>query len=171
MPIEKKSDSPDRDKSIGDSSSLKPILSDFFALHPDFHSDTFLGDSAFDTIGAYGFLKDEFHFSKALVPYNPRNESTLEKVRYNIYGYPACPKNSSLTMKYAGHYPEKERFDREKWVCPKVHMVNGEWACDCDKPCNTAQKGGVPPILTETWTSACPQVSSRIPMNGTPSIK
>ncbi|MBD5457996.1 MAG: hypothetical protein HDR27_05415, partial [Lachnospiraceae bacterium] len=141
MPVEKKSDSPDEDKSIGDSSSLKPVLSDFFALHPDFHPDTFLGDSAFDTIETYGFLKDEFHFSKALIPYNPRNESTLEKVGYNIYGYPTCPKDSSLTMKYAGHCHEKGRSDRDKWVCPKVHMVNGEWVCDCPQPCSTAKKG------------------------------
>ena len=80
MPVEKKSDSPDEDNSIGDSSSLNLILSDFFQLHPHFHPDTFLGDSAFDTIEIYGFLKYEFHFSKVLIPYNPRNESTLKKV-------------------------------------------------------------------------------------------
>lgn len=44
MPVEKKSDSPDEDKSIGDSSSLKPVLSDYFAMHPHFHPGTFLGD-------------------------------------------------------------------------------------------------------------------------------
>lgn len=93
MPAEKKSDSPDEDKSIGDSSSLKPVLSDFFSLHPDFHPDTFLGDSAFDTIDIYGFLKTKCHFSKAIIPYNVRNESTLDKVGYNLYGYPTCPKD------------------------------------------------------------------------------
>ncbi len=36
IPVVKKSDSPDEDKSIGDSTSLKPVLSDFFALHPHF---------------------------------------------------------------------------------------------------------------------------------------
>lgn len=55
MPVEKKYDSPDEDKSAGDSSSLKPVLSNFFALHPDFHPDTFLGNSAFDIIDTYGF--------------------------------------------------------------------------------------------------------------------
>ncbi len=141
MPVEKKSDSPDEDKSVGDSSCLKPILADFFKQHPDFHPDTFLGDSAFDTTDTYGFLRDEFHFSKALIPYNPRNESTLEKVGYNIYGYPTCPKDSSLDMKYAGHCHEKGRSDRDKWVCPKVHMVDGQWVCDCEEQCSPAKKG------------------------------
>ncbi len=58
--INKKSDSPDEDKSIGDSSALKAVLQDFFELHPDFHPSVFLGDSAFDTIDIYTFLKDEF---------------------------------------------------------------------------------------------------------------
>lgn len=141
MPVEKKSNSPDEDKSIGDSSSLKPILSDFFSLHPAFRPDTFLGDSSFDTVETYGFLKEEFHFSRALIPYNPRNHSTLEKVGYNVYGYPTCPKDSSLDMKYAGHCHEEGRSDRDKWVCPKVHMVKGQWVCDCKEPCSTAKRG------------------------------
>lgn len=141
MPVEKKSDSPDEDKSIGDSSSLKPILSDFFQLHPHFHPDTFLGDSAFDTIEIYGFLKDEFHFSKALIPYNPRNESTLKKVGYNEYGYPTCPEDPLLAMKYLGITRKKGRADRIKWGCPKMRYEKGAWICDCKKPCSTAKKG------------------------------
>lgn len=42
---------------------------DFKAFHPD----TFLGDSAFDSADLYGTLINDFHFSKALIPYNPRN--------------------------------------------------------------------------------------------------
>ena len=34
--VDKKSDSPDEDKSIGDSSALKPVLEDFFSTHPYF---------------------------------------------------------------------------------------------------------------------------------------
>lgn len=79
MTLDKKSDSPDEDKAIGDASSLKPVLSDFFSLHPDFHPDTFLGDSAFDFIETYGLLHNHFHFSRVLIPYNPRNESPLKK--------------------------------------------------------------------------------------------
>ncbi len=76
MPVEKKSDSPDEDKSVG--------------------------DSAYDSIETYGFLRDKFHFSRTLIPCNSRNESSLKKVGYNPYGYPTYPKDSSLDMKYAG---------------------------------------------------------------------
>ena len=78
--VEKKTDSPDEDKSVGNASSLVPVLQDFFSLHPDFHPDTFLGDSAFDSADLYGKLFHDFHFSKALIPYNPRNESSLKKL-------------------------------------------------------------------------------------------
>lgn len=139
--IVKKSDSPDEDKSIGDSSALKPILQDFFELHPNFHPSIFLGDSAFDTIDTYTFLKDEFNFKKAIIPYNPRNESTLKKVGYNEYCYPLCPNDSSLVMKYCGLCREKGRADRIKWICPKVQMKKSQYVCHCDNPCSTAKKG------------------------------
>ncbi|MEE0200255.1 MAG: hypothetical protein U0I51_06870 [Muricomes sp.] len=70
--------------------------------YPDFHPDTFLGDSAFDSANLYGILMNHFHFSKALIPYNPRNESTLKEVGYNAYDYPTCPNNPSVDMKYCG---------------------------------------------------------------------
>lgn len=139
--IDKKSDSPDEDKSIGDSKALKPVLEDFFSLHPAFSPDTFLGDSAFDSIETYGLLKDTFHFSKVLIPLNQRNESSLSKVGYNLYGYPTCPGDPSLDMKYGGLCHEKGRSDRHKWYCPKVHMVKGQWVCDCKNPCSPAKKG------------------------------
>ena len=31
----------------------------------------------------WGFLKNEFGYQKVLLPYNPRNESSLKKVGYN----------------------------------------------------------------------------------------
>lgn len=141
MPVEKKSDSPEEDKPIDNSSSLRPVLSDFFSFHPDFHSDTFLGDSSFDTKKLTASLKDKLHFSRTLPPYNLRNESTLEKVRYNAYGYPTCLKDSSIVMKCAGLCHKKGRSDRNKWICPKVHMINGNWVCDCEEPGNTTKKG------------------------------
>ena len=141
MSAGKKSDSPDEDKSIGDSSALKPVLSAFFALHPCIRPDTFLGDSAFDTIDTYSALKNDFLFSKAIIPYNPRNESPLKKAGYNIYGYPTCPRNSDLDMKHIGRCHEKGRADRLKWGCPKFRVVKGEPVCDCPDPCSTAKFG------------------------------
>lgn len=139
--VEKKSDSPDEDKSVGDASALSPVLQDFFSLHPDFHPDTFLGDSAFDTAEIYGKLFHDFHFSKALIPYNPRNGGSLKKVGYNEYGYPTCPNDSSLAMKCCGTTREKGRTDRVKWICPKMVYEKGQWKCLCDNPCSTAAKG------------------------------
>ena len=138
--VEKKTDSPDEDKSVGDASALAPVLKDFFAQHPDFHPNTFLGDSAFDSANLYGILMNDFHFSKVLIPYNPRNESTLKEVGYNAYGYPTCPNDPSLDMKYCGVTKEKGRADRIKWICPKMHYCNG-WICDCEAPCSTAKNG------------------------------
>ena len=63
-----------------DSFTPGTVLSDFFALHLHFQTDIFLEDSTFDTIDIYEFLKNEFHFSKALIPYNTRNESRRDKV-------------------------------------------------------------------------------------------
>ena len=57
-----KSDCPDKDKEIGDSVSLRPILSDFRAAHPNIHFKTFLGDSSFDSYDIYSMLKNEFSF-------------------------------------------------------------------------------------------------------------
>ena len=125
--VEKKTDSPDEDKSVGDASSLVPVLSDFFTLHPDFHPDTFLGDSAFDSADLYGILFHDFHFSKVLIPYNPRNESSLRKVGYNAYGYPTCPNDDSLDMHYCGVTKEKGRSDRTKLICPKMSYRHGCW--------------------------------------------
>ena len=54
--IEKKSDSPDEDKSLADSKALLPVLIDFFQKHPLINPKTFLGDAAFDTIEIYKSL-------------------------------------------------------------------------------------------------------------------
>lgn len=139
--VEKKTDSPDEDKSIGDSSALKPVLEDFFSAHPTFQPHTFLGDSAFDSIDTYGLLKDTFNFQKAIIPINSRNESTLPQVGYNEYGYPVCPNDSSLPMKHYGLCHEKGRADRIKWGCPKISCKKGKCICSCENPCSTAAKG------------------------------
>ena len=40
-----KTDNPDQDKKIGDSTALKLVLSDFYHTHPDLKFSTFLGDA------------------------------------------------------------------------------------------------------------------------------
>ena len=139
--IPKKSDSPDEDKSIGDSTSLQPVLNDFFSLHPNMKYGTFLGDSAFDAGYHYTFLKDTCNFNRVLIPLNIRNSGDLTPVGYNEYGYPLCPNDKNLTLKYCGVTREKGRTDRIKWICPKVSFVKGKHVCSCDKPCSSAVKG------------------------------
>ena len=87
-----KSDNPDIDKEIGDSTALKPVLSDFFEAHPDLKYHTFLGDSAFDSYDNYSMLKNEFHFERACIPLNKRN-SQSSHTDFNEFGNPVCPLN------------------------------------------------------------------------------
>ena len=54
--VSKRTDNPEVDKEIGDSISLRPVLSDFFETHPTFSYKTFLGDSAFDKYDHYQAL-------------------------------------------------------------------------------------------------------------------
>lgn len=66
--VEKKSDSPDEDKSLADSKALLPVLIDFFQKHPLIEPKTFLGDSAFDAIEIYKSLFEDIGFRKAFIP-------------------------------------------------------------------------------------------------------
>src|SRR5574344_1521327 len=74
----KKSDSPDEDKSIHDARLLIPTLKDFFKAHLLIEPKTFLGDSAFDSVSLYKTLLtgDTFgaskHFESAYIPLNSR---------------------------------------------------------------------------------------------------
>ena len=47
--LEKKSDSPDEDKSVHDARLLIPTLKDFFMAHPLINPKVFIGDAAFDS--------------------------------------------------------------------------------------------------------------------------
>ena len=44
-------------------------------------------------------------------------------------------------MQHAGICHEKGRADRIKWHCPKTHMKDGEWICECETPCSSAKHG------------------------------
>ena len=75
--VSQKTDNPDLDKEIGDSTSLKPVLLDFFCSHPHFFGNyhTFLGDSSFDKYDNYSMLRNDFKFERMCIPLNPRNSS------------------------------------------------------------------------------------------------
>jgi hypothetical protein len=141
IPVEKKSDSPDEDKSIGDGRLLKPVLSDYFKAHKGFIYDTFLGDSAFDSYDAYPFLLNECKFKRALIPLNPRSSSTLPEPGFDENGRPLCPCNDSLAMKYAGITQGKNRSIRYKWICPYSKYINRKLVCFCENPCSPSLSG------------------------------
>lgn len=65
--VEKKSDSPDEDKSLADSKALIPVLKDFFQKHPLINPKIFLGDAAFDSVEIYKYLLLETPFDKAYI--------------------------------------------------------------------------------------------------------
>jgi hypothetical protein len=144
LPIDKKSDSPDEDKSISDSKSLKPVLTDFFALHPNANYDTFLGDSIFDSCATYPMLLDEFKFEKVLIPLNSRRTNPhLPPVDYDDNGWPLCRKDPSITMKPDGRCHETGRSDRFKWRCPETKRIKGKLITSCPNPCNSKPCGRV----------------------------
>jgi hypothetical protein len=68
-------------------------------------------------------------------------------------------------MKYLGHCHEKGRADRDKWGCPKVHMVKGQWVCDCTEPCSAAKKGRTTYTYENMDFRIFPGVISRKPLS------
>ena len=168
--VEKKSDSHDKDKSVHDSKLLIPTLKDFFGKHPLINPETFLGDSAFDTIQLYKDLLSgntfgkEKHFSKAYIPLNLR--SHLENVDYTINedGIPCCPKDSSLAMKPDGTKRRGTNIKAFKFVCPKVKWIYDKTTkkmhreCQCENPCTSSKCGRMVYIYPEKNLRAYPGV-------------
>jgi len=140
--VEKKSDNPDADKEIGDSTALKPVLSDFIKAHPCFRLNTFVGDSAFDSYDNYTLLMNTFGFEKVVVPLNPRRGKTdMVSVGFNEEGTPLCPMDSSLSLLYMGVCKGKNRSMRLKWNCPKSIPVGTSRKCTCQHPCSESSYG------------------------------
>jgi hypothetical protein len=165
--LEKKSDSPDEDKSAHDTKLVIPTLQDFFKAHPLINPKTFLGDAAFDAIQNYKDLLtgDTFglgrHFSKA---YIPLNNARLENSDYTVneHGIPCCPNDPSLAMK-----PESNTSHLRcgiptfKFVCPKMKWVkcqDGKYRrrALCDNPCTTSKCGRMVYIYPEKDLRAFP---------------
>lgn len=101
--IEKKSDSPDEDKSLADSKAVIPVLIDFFNKHPLINPKMFLGDSAFDAIDIYKAFFTDLNFEKAYIPLNNRSKLTYDDCSINSDGIPSCPHDPSLPMKSEGN--------------------------------------------------------------------
>lgn len=156
--IEKKSDSPDDDKSVHDARLLVPTLQDFFRAHPLINPKTFLGDAAFDSVALYKLLLsgDTFgtdssgngiHFSKAFIPLNSRAKLESEDYTLNGDGIPCCPHDSSLPMKPEGTSTLRSGVIRYKFSCPKVKWVKNpetgkyQRQCQCDNPCSDSSCG------------------------------
>jgi len=137
--ISSKTDNPDVDKEISDSHSLKPVLYDFFAKHPDMSFSTFLGDSAFDSYDNYTMLKNDFHFSRACIPLNHRN-SKNNNVDHDEYGTPICPLDKTPFL-FLGKSGGKNRSLRFKWVCPKSEQCGSTRICTCETPCTSSSYG------------------------------
>lgn len=131
---------PIADKEIGDSLALKPVLSDFFKLHPDSSFPTFIGDAAFDSYDNYALLKDSFHFVRACIPLNKRNAKKTSDTRFDAYGTPICPKDGA-PFTYLGKSGGAHRSVRFKWVCPKSVAKGSSRILTCEEPCTASKYG------------------------------
>ena len=141
LEVAKKEKSPEEDKSIADSISLKPAMTDFLKHFPSFKPNTFIGDSAFDNYDTYPMLIKDFKFSKVVIPENTRNTKALPAPGFNESGHPLCPFDNNLPMKYEGLTREKWRADRIKWSCPRTRFSKGKRLCLCDNKCTDSNLG------------------------------
>ena len=166
--VEKKTKSPDEDKSVHDAKLLIPSLSDFFASHPLINPRTFLGDSAFDSMLIYRKLLsgDTFgenrHFEKAYIPLNSRSSiRSIDSYQLDSNGIPCCPNNPDILMKYAGKSHRNNGLTRYKFECPKVKFVKDDTEkyhrkCFCENPCTDSKCGRMIYIYPEQNLRAYP---------------
>ena len=163
--IEKKSDSPDEDKSLADSKALLPVLTDYFKKHPLINPKTFLGDAAFDTIEIYKGLFQNLHFKKAFIPLKTKLSMEEEGYTLNENGVPCCPHDDTLPMRQEGSKSHlKSGIPTMKFVCPKMKWVYDKETktkrrvCFCDNPCTTSSCGRMIYIYPEKNLRAHPGV-------------
>ena len=163
--VEKKSDSPDEDKSLADSKALLPVLIDFFQKHPLIDPKTFMGDAAFDTIEIYKSLFEEIGFQKAFIPLRVKLSMEENGYTFNENGIPCCPHNPSLPMKRERSKSHlKSKLPTMKFVCPKMNWEynpvdkSKRRVCHCDNPCTTSSCGRMIYIYPEKNLRAYPGV-------------
>ena len=144
--VEKKSDSPDEDKSLHDTKALIPVLSDFFKKHPLIVPKLFIGDAAFDSSAIYQSLLGELKFEKAFIPLNQRGKLSYPDCPVNADGIPCCPNDPSLPMKSEGRAKRKNGLVRFKFTCPNTKWIKQEAGkakrqCFCENPCTSSSCG------------------------------
>lgn len=161
--VEKKSDSPDEDKSLADSKALIPVLKDFFRKHPLINPKTFLGDAAFDSIEIYKYLLQAAPFEKAFIPLNGRISLHGSDCPLNKNGIPCCPKEPSLPMKREGSKSHLRcGLPTMKFVCPKMKWKynkdtkKSKRVCECENPCTDSSCGRMVYIYQEKNLRAYP---------------
>lgn len=163
--VEKKSDSPDEDKSLADSKALLPVLIDFFKKHPLIEPTIFLGDAAFDTIEIYKSLFNDIGFRKAFIPL--RVKLSMEGTDYTVNenGIPCCPHDPTLPMKREGSKSHLRcKLPTMKFVCPKMKWIRDKQTgkacrkCHYDNPCTTSSCGRMIYIYPEKNLRAYPGV-------------
>jgi transposase-like protein DUF772 len=169
--VEKKSDSPQEDKSLSDSKALIPVLIDFFKKHPLINPNTFLGDSAFDSISIYKalFTHASLGFEKAYIPLNKRASLKYEDYTINGDGIPCCPHDPSLPMKPEGNTSHLRcGIKTFKFVCPKMKWdkcEDGKYrrVTHCKHPCTSSLGGRMVYVYPEKNYRTYPGV-----LRGTP---
>lgn len=134
-----KTDNPGMDKEIGDSISLKPVLSDFFIKHKHLSYKTFIGDSSFDKYDNYTMLKNDFFFSRMCIPLNRRNNK-VSNTEFDEFGTPICPLDKT-PFTCLGKSGGKNRSLRFKWVCHKSIRQRNKRICICKTPCTSSNYG------------------------------
>lgn len=161
--VEKKSDSPDEDKSLADSKALIPVLKDFLKKHPFINPKIFLGDAAFDSTEIYKYLLLEAPFEKAFIPLNGRVSLPEADCPLNEDGIPCCPKDPSLPMKREGSKTHLRcGLPTMKFVCPKMkweydkNTKKSKRVCHCDNPCTSSSCGRMVYIYPEQNLRAYP---------------
>lgn len=164
--VEKKSDSPDEDKSVHDARLLIPTLKDYFAKHPLINPSTFIGDAAFDSIQIYKDLfcdtfGEDRHFSKAFIPLNKRSKLENKDYTINEDGIPCCPNDDSLAMKPESTSKLRSGIVRFKFTCPKIKWIKGDDGkrrrqCLCENPCTSSPSGRMVYLYPEKDLRAYP---------------
>ena len=162
MEIKKRTNCPELDKEIGDSTALKPVLNDFRAEHPSFRYNTFSADAAFDAYDNYAFLMNECGFEKVAVPFNPRRGLPAANIGFNENGTPLCPKDGT-PFAFDSKYNIKGRTPRLKYVCPKTRWLatsrGHSRRCYCDSPCSDSLCGKCVYVCSGTNLRLYPGIS------------